>query len=156
MVRKGTTSVYVDREKVERIKNMGLDLSNITTKALDIIDSDEFADIAVEMRLKINDDVINTTREEILRLETRLTYLRQRLENSIAKRTDILNEYEVTKKTVMLSRYMYQLNLAIIAAQYDLITVRESAKEVVEKIVTINPMFQLDVHITNFRKEMNR
>lgn len=156
MVRKGTTSVYVDKDQVERIKGMGLDLTSITNKALEIVDSDEFADVAVEMRLKINEDVINQTREEILRLETRLGYLRQRLETSTVRQTEILTEWETTKKTVMLSRYMYQLNMAIIAAQYDVITIKESAKDVIGKIIEINPMFQIDVHVTGFRKEMNR
>lgn len=156
MVRKGTTSIYADLDKVKRIKELGLDLSSVAGKALDIIDSDEFADIAVEMRLKINDDVINSTQEEILRLETRLTYLRDRLETSIRRREEIRGEWENTKRTVILSRYMYQLNLAIIAAQYDLITIRESAKEVIDKIVEINPMFKIEVHVEGFRKEMSR
>lgn len=156
MVRKGTTSVYVDQEQVKRIRDMGLDLTSITNKALDIVDSDEFADIAVEMRLKLNEDLINSTREEILRLETRLIHLRQRLSGAIDKQTEIRVEWEQTKQTVMLSRYMYQLNLAIIAANYDIVTVGESAKQIVEKIVEINPQFTLSVHIEGFRKVMSR
>lgn len=153
---KRTTSVYVDQAQVERIKGMGLDLTSITNKALEIVDSDEFADIAVEMRLKINEDVINQTREEILRLETRLGYLRQRLDGAVGKRDEIRIEWEATKKTVMLSRYMYQLNLSIISAEYDTVTIKESAKPIIEKIVEINPMFDIAIHVTNFKKEMNR
>lgn len=157
MTRRGaTTSVYVNPDQVQRIREMGLDLSSITNKALDIIDSDEFADLAVEMRLKLNEDLINTTREEILRLETRLIHLRQRLTNAIEKQTDIQVEWERTKQTVMLSRYMYQLNMAIIAADYDTVTVSESAKQIIEKVVEINPQFQLDVHVKGFRSAMSR
>jgi len=153
---KRTTSVYVDQDQVERIKGMGLDLTSITNKALEIVDSDEFADIAVEMRLKINEDVINQTRDEILRMETRLIYLKQRYDNAVAKKDEIRDEWEVTKKTVMLSRYMYQLNLATIAANYDAVTVKESAKDTIERIVEINPLFDLNIHIKGFQKEMNR
>lgn len=157
MVRKGyTTSVYVNRDQVERLRDLGLDLSGVTNKALEIIDSDEFADVAVEMRLKINEDLIGSTREEILRLETRLVHLRQRLTTAVERQTEIKTEWEITKRTVILSRYMYQLNLAIIAANYDTVTISESAKQIIEKIVEINPQFQLDAHVTGFRKEMSR
>lgn len=153
---KRTTSVYVDPDQVKRIQDMGLDLTTITNKALEIVDSDDFADVAVEMRLRIVDDVINSTKEEILRTEIRLGHLKERLTTTLVKRETILVDWETTKKTVMLSRYMYQLNLATIAAQYDTVTVKESAKDIIERIREINPLFDIEIHVKGFQKEMNR
>lgn len=155
MVQKGRTTVYVDMDKAQRIKeDLGIDLSKLTSQALDIADSDLFGDIAVELRTKITDELIVETEDEIKKVQSRLVLLNQRLLEAQVKREKIHFEYERTKKSIMYSRMLYQLNQVIIAAKYDINAVRTSALEILKDILEISPLFNLEVHIKELKKEM--
>jgi len=155
MVQKGRTTVYVDMEKAQRIKeDLGIDLSKLASQALDIADSDLFGDIAVELRTKITNELIVETEDEIKKTESRLLLLQQRLVEAQGKRDRIQFEYQRTKKSIMYSRMLYQLNQVVIAAKYDVNATRIAAPEILKDILEVSPLFNLEVHIIEFKKDM--
>jgi hypothetical protein len=155
MVQKGRTTVYVDMEKAQRIKeDLGIDLSKLASQALDIADSDLFGDIAVELRTKITNELIVETEDEIKKTESRLLLLQQRLVEAQGKRDRIQFEYQRTKKSIMYSRMVYQLNQVVIAAKYDVNATRIAAPEILKDILEVSPLFNLEVHIIEFKKDM--
>jgi len=155
MVQKGRTTVYVDMEKAQRIKeDLGIDLSKLASQALDIADSDLFGDIAVELRTKITNELIVETEDEIKKTESRLLLLQQRLVEAQGKRDRIQFEYQRTKKSIMYSRMVYQLNQVVIAAKYDVNATRIAAPEILKDILEVSPLFNLEVHIIELKKEM--
>jgi len=155
MVQKGRTTVYVDMEKAQRIKeDLGIDLSKLTSQALDIADSDLFGDLAVDLRTKITNELIVETEDEIKKVQDRLVMLNQRLVEAKDKKERIVIEWQRTKKSVMYSRMLYQLNQVIIAAKYDITAVRVAAPDVMDDILIVSPLFNLEVHIAMLKKEM--
>lgn len=155
MVQKGRTTVYVDMEKAQRIKeDLGIDLSKLASQALDIADSDLFGDIAVELRTKITDELIIETEDEIKKTEARLVMLQQRLLEANIKKEKIHFEWQRTKNSIMYSRMLYQLNQVIIAAKYDIHATRVAAPDVLKEILEISPLFNLEIHIAELKKEM--
>jgi hypothetical protein len=155
MVQKGRTTVYVDMEKAQRIKeDLGIDLSKLASQALDIADSDLFGDIAVDLRTKIVDELIVETEDEIKKVEARLKLLQQRLLETTVKKEKIQFEYQRTKNSIMYSRLLYQLNQVAIASKYDVLATRVAAPDVLAEIMVISPLFNLEVHIAELKKEM--
>lgn len=159
MTMKGRTTVYIDLDKAERVRNeLGIDTSTLTSQALDIVDSAEFSDMAIELRLKLIDDLTTKTTEELTKVQVSITNLTRRLAELQQHRTDILQTYESNKKGVLLSKLTYTLNNMIIGARYDIPTLmgNEEAVKVMEKIKAASPLWQLDTHVVNLKANVSR
>jgi hypothetical protein len=156
MVQKGRTSVYIDLDQARRVKeDLGIELSRLTSQALDIADSDIFGDIAVGLRIKITEELIAETENELMLLERRQIVLQNRLQEAIQRKETIRTEWQRVQNSVMLSRHIYQLNQVIIASRYDIPTIRVAGAEFISKIEILSPLWNLEIHVREFKKEMS-
>lgn len=155
MSRMGTTSVYVDLDKAEEIGKKGFTVSQVVQTAMNLVLSDDFEDINVELRLKDLNDHIEKVKVEIAECEVKLELKRTLLERFTEQKETIENEWEAAKDTVVLAKHVRSLNQVIIASGYDVEVVRETAHELLEKIVEVNPQFDLDRHVKRFKDIMS-
>jgi len=157
MVQKGRSTVYVDLDQAERVtQNTGIRLSELTSQALEIADSEVFGDLAVGLRIKLTEDLIAETEDELTRLQRREAVLQKRLQENRDKIVTIQEEWNKVKTSVMLSRQVYQLNQVIIAGHYDIPTIQVSGAEYVEGIKKLSPLWELEVHVKAFKKQMDK
>jgi len=157
MVQKGRTTVWVDLALAERVEeDLGIKLSALASQALEIADSDIFGDVAVGLRTRIVEDTISETENELMLLERRKIILEARLVAARLRKDNIAQEWLQVKNSVMLSRYVYQLNQVIISSRYDIPTIQVAGIEYIQKIQELNPLWSLDIHVAAFRKEMER
>ena len=155
MVQKGRTTVYIDMEKASRVKeDLGIDVSALTSQALDIADSTAFGDIATELRLKINGQLISETEDAIKDYDAKLIVLRKRLDEAVLRQVSIKENWEKTKREVKLSGMLYELNQVIVSGKYDEVAIKVAAADLIVTILELHPLFNLQVHIKELRKEM--
>lgn len=157
MTMKGRTTVYVDMDKAKRIReDLGIDLSTLTSTAIDIAASDIFGDVAIGIRTKMIEELIQETTDEIGKLDARRIVLQKRLTDTLASKQKLMDDWQRTKKEVALAEYIYELNQVIISGQYDVNVVRSSAAETIAKIESISPLWQLDIHVKDLKKAMEK
>lgn len=159
MTQKGRTTVYIDKEQAARVKNeYGLDTSTLTSQALDIVESNEFSDLALELRLKLLDNVITETTTKLTEAQNVVLSLNKRLEGLQVKRSELIQNYESNKRGILLSKLTYNLNNMIIRSQYDIPTIlgNSEAVAVIEQIKAASPLWQLEVHVKDLKANMSR
>jgi hypothetical protein len=155
MTQKGRTTVWVDKVQAERIRDeLGIDLSKLASQAMDMVESEMFGDIALELRVKLIDGIINSTSEDLGEARNRVTALQLRLKEAEEKKNTIFVKWQETKQSTILAGYMYQLNLIIVHGRYDPNAIREAAPKLLEDIKRLSPLFDLEAHIKGYRKDM--
>lgn len=155
MVRMGTSSVYIDLDKAEELSKKGLTVSMITQAAISLALTDDFEDLAVEMRLDELDNKIEKLRVEIAGYGMKLEVKQELLERYTSQKNELIAEREEARDTVILAKYIRSLNQVIIASGYDESIVEETAGDLITKIVKVNPHFSLTSHVKRFKRIMD-
>lgn len=155
MARMGTSSVYIDLDKAEELSKKGLTVSMITQAAISLALTDDFEDLAVEMRLDELDSKIEKLRVEIAGYGMKLEVKQELLERFTSQKSELIAEREEARDTVILAKYIRSLNQVIIASGYDETIVEETAGDLISKIVRVNPHFSLTSHVQRFKRIMD-
>lgn len=150
-----TSSVYIESELVEQLAKKGLSLSQVTQAAVKLVLSDDFEDIAVEMRMSMLDDRIRKLKVDLAELNFQVEVKMKQLEYMEKERERTEVEWKKARQTAVLTRYIRSLNQVIIASGYDPSLVKEMAGDTIQKILKVNPTFDLEKHITRFKKAMD-
>ncbi len=155
MVRMGTTSVYVDLDLCEELEEKGFTISQLANSALKIIGTEDFDDVAVEMRLTALDEQICEIEAYVTQLKSQLEWKEKQLEFLREQRETTITDWQLARDTVMVTRYVKSINQIIIACGYDKEMVEEMAAKHLEKLLRVNPTFNLERHIARFKKIMS-
>lgn len=150
------SSVYIHGDKLEALKEKGYESFNaIVNKTIDILLSEEFEDLAVEMKKNKIIEMIDEVNRDLVALKLREQSLMAERERLTRWRDTIQEEWDYTKNTVILSGYIKNLGRVIIACDYNEINVREAAQHLLDNITTLNPQFDLAKHIARLKDIMS-
>lgn len=155
MGKMSTSSVYIESELIEQLTKKGLSLSQVAQTAVKLVLSDDFEDIAVEMRMTMLDDRIRKLEVDLSELNFQVEVKMKQLEYMKKEREKTEVEWKKARQTAVLTRYVRSLNQVIIASGYDQSLVKEMAGDTIQKILKVNPTFDLEKHITRFKKAMD-
>ncbi len=150
-----TSSVYIESDLVEQLAKKGLSLSQVAQAAVKLVLSDDFEDIAVEMRMSMLDDRIRKLKVDLTELNFQVEVKKKQLEYMEKERERTEVEWKKARQTAVLTRYIRSLNQVIIASGYDPSLVKEMAGDTIQKILKVNPTFDLEKHIIRFKKAMD-
>ena len=114
-----TSSVYIESDLVEQLAKKGLSLSQVTQAAVKLVLSDDFEDIAVEMRMSMLDDRIRKLKVDLTELNFQVEVKKKQLEYMEKERERTEVEWKKARQTAVLTRYVRSLNQVIIASGYD-------------------------------------
>ena len=155
MGKMSTSSVYIESELIEQLAKKGLSLSQVAQAAVKLVLSDDFEDIAVEMRMSMLDDRIRKLEVDLSELNFQVEVKMKQLEYMKKERERTEVEWKKARQTAVLTRYVRSLNQVIIASGYDQSLVKEMAGDTIQKILNVNPTFDLEKHIIRFKKAMD-
>ena len=159
MVQKGRATLYIDRDQAARInKELGLAPSELMSQAMNVVESNEFGDMAYELKSKLLDDLIATATKDLGIAQASVEAMNKRLGDLTQKKADLDEQYAINKQGIMLSRLVYNLNSMIIAARYNIPTLlgNPRATETIDKIKEVSPLWQLEAHCKNLQADMKR
>ena len=155
MGKMSTSSVYIESELIEQLAKKGLSLSQVAQAAVKLVLSDDFEDIAVEMRMSMLDDRIRKLEVDLSELNFQVEVKMKQLEYMKKEREQTEVEWKKARQTAVLTKYVRSLNQVIIASGYDQSLVKEMAGNTIQKILKVNPTFELEKHIIRFKKAMD-
>ncbi len=148
----GRRTTYVDKNKLDRLAEMGIDFNALVRSSVELATSEEFEDLAVQGKLRQIDIDLVAIQAELERMSTRkVLLLKQQAELQTIKH-HIESTWEQTKHRVHLSHYIRSLNQIIIVNNYNVVTVQVVAKDLIESITRLEPNFQLEPHMMQLKK----
>ena len=142
MGKMSTSSVYIESELVEQLAKKGLSLSQVAQAAVKLVLSDDFEDIAVEMRMSMLDDRIRKLEVDLSELNFQVEVKMKQLEYMKKERERTEVEWKKARQTAVLTRYVRSLNQVIIASGYDQSLVKEMAGDTIllRRRIAIRPV----------------
>lgn len=147
-------TVYCDKDKLDEAEKRGFKRRQLLETAIDAALQNELDDIVVTLKLGRLEEEISLLEQTQLILERqavevgeRLTYLRQ-------ARDQLKVDWEKTKMISKRSGLIRQLNQIAIATDYDANIVAENAKPIINELLKTDPAFDIEKHISRFKKIM--
>lgn len=153
------TSILVDREKTDKLIEMGFNISSVCRAAIDQALDVSNDDLIFDMRIRRIEDeiVVQSGREQDLTValdycRSRLKYLKEERERLIA---DSIKAVAISQYSAVITK----INRIIIAAHYDRNAIdmaleTATGKEIMKEVLRLNPAFDLTKQIANIEDLM--
>lgn len=146
--------ISVDKSKVQRAKELGWNISAICQAAIDEILSGDNEDLLYSLRLRRVEDEIAILNLKIYELSSILESSKQRVIYLQGQQDEMKKEWEKTKYTVRMTQLVTQLNKIAWAADYNIVIVEDTGKDIIQKIKELNPAFDVVKQVQRFRMLM--
>lgn len=154
MGEKGRTSLYLDRELVTRLVADGWNVSSLVTEALELVDTPEWEDVRILAKIKLLETRKEEVEKELYNSKRRIKALE--IENTRLTKDviQVKEDWEIIKRTTRMQEYIQTLNRVVISAMYNVDEIKISARELIPKIIELNPDFDIYAHVDRLRTVM--
>lgn len=152
---KRNTSVTLDSELIEQVRNMGISVSRFTEKAMETLISDGFDDFTLSLKIKMYQDTLNEIRREQDACDQRYNDLEEQRISLETGLSDAQEQYEMAISIGKLSKLTQRLNRITIMNNYNPDIIVEKAHDIIKEMMILNPDFNLEQHIQSLRRVIN-
>jgi hypothetical protein len=143
--------ISVEKDKVQRVLDLGWNLSALCRAAIDEALSGDNEDLLYAIRLRRMEDEIVENELKIHELSSILESSQKRMDYLRSQRDEMKTEWEKTKYTVRLTQLVNQLNRVSWAADFNLAIIEDTGKEIIQKIKELNPAFDVARQVQRYK-----
>jgi len=145
---KKNTSISVDHNLINKIHEMGMSVSAVAERAMQVIIEDGFDDVILKLKLKFLSDTLVNIDSELSACKERITELEQQ-RVSIGEAIDDTKELlELSRTVIKLAKLMQRLNKELIINEYNYTAVDQ---KIINDIKELNPDFNIEKHVINLK-----
>jgi hypothetical protein len=148
---KSNITLYGDTEQATRLKEAGWNLSRLFKSTLDMIDSQEYEDANILLKVRYYDEELAELESEVNDLRAALYVKTHRLERIRQEKDQLLKDWEIARRSARMQKYTKELNKHVIECQFDIDMISNNAKEILSGIYEVNPDFKLDRHVKRLK-----
>lgn len=150
--KKGRRTLWCDIGKLKELEDRGFgSVSDVIDRIADTLLSEEYDDIATQLRLQILDNKIYETRVKLAEFRLAIAASEHDIVEFERMKVDTIKQWEYTKNTVRRTQHIKRLNRVIVAGEYDIHVVQETGKEIISNIMEIDPEFNLQAHVSRLK-----
>lgn len=141
------TSVSLDTETVDKIRQYGISVSSFARNAIEAVLTDGFEDYLTSLKVKLIEDKLSEVQNEMSDCKARIDYLREQEATLKELHSRAVEEQEFAMTVGKLSLLLQRLNKEIILNNFDAEKVAIQSKGLILDIIQLNPGFSLETHM---------
>lgn len=150
--------VRVNKEKWDKVQEYGYNQSELMELIIDILTSEDFEFYDHKIKINFFTKLVNKKELEIQKCKDDVTNAIVNYHKNVSDYISmnsylksLVDDYEQNVDQMNMVKLKSNLNNAIINSDYNIIVVRDTCSNIIEKIIELDPKFDLELHMNSLK-----